>query len=67
MKRVGELMRMAIERGRKTRADLKIGLCGEHGGDTGSVRCCHEVALDAVSYSPERVPIARLSAAQAEL
>ena len=64
---VGELMRMGAERGRKTRKNLKLGICGEHGGDPASVRFCQEVGLDYVSCSPYRVPIARLAAAQAVL
>jgi pyruvate,orthophosphate dikinase len=64
---VGELVRIAVERGRKARKDLKLGICGEHGGDPASVAFCHEVNLDYVSCSPFRVPIARLSAAQAAL
>ncbi len=64
---VGELMRMGSERGRKTRPNLKLGICGEHGGDPASVRFCHEIGLDYVSCSPYRVPIARLAAAQAAL
>jgi pyruvate,orthophosphate dikinase len=64
---VGELMRIGVERGRKTRAKLKIGICGEHGGDPASVAFCHELGLDYVSCSPFRVPIARLAAAQAAL
>ena len=64
---VGELIRIAAERGRTTRPGLKLGICGEHGGDPASVRFCHEVGLDYVSCSPYRVPIARLAAAQAEL
>ncbi len=66
-KGVGELMRIAVERGRKTRPDLKIGICGEHGGEPKSVRICHELNLDYVSCSPFRVPIARLAAAHASL
>jgi pyruvate,orthophosphate dikinase len=62
---VGGLMKWAIEKGRKTRRDLKIGICGEHGGDPRSVAFCHEAGLDYVSCSPYRVPIARLAAAQA--
>ncbi|WP_342642980.1 pyruvate, phosphate dikinase [Rhodoligotrophos ferricapiens] len=62
---VGELIQMAAERGRKTRADIKLGICGEHGGDPASVRFCDEIGLDYVSCSPFRVPIARLAAAQA--
>jgi pyruvate,orthophosphate dikinase len=64
---VGELVRMAVERGRKVRKGLKLGICGEHGGDPASVAFCHEVRLDYVSCSPFRVPIARLAAAQAAL
>ncbi|MDP6389964.1 MAG: pyruvate, phosphate dikinase [Alphaproteobacteria bacterium] len=62
---VGELVALAVERGRKTRPDLKLGICGEHGGDPASVDFCHRVGLDYVSCSPFRVPIARLAAAQA--
>jgi pyruvate,orthophosphate dikinase len=64
---VGELIRIASERGRKARGKLKLGICGEHGGDPASVAFCHEVGLDYVSCSPFRVPIARLAAAQATL
>jgi pyruvate,orthophosphate dikinase len=64
---VGELVRIAAERGRKVRRDLKLGICGEHGGDAASVTFCHEIGLDYVSCSPFRVPIARLAAAQAAL
>jgi pyruvate,orthophosphate dikinase len=64
---VGELVRMAVERGRATRANLKLGICGEHGGDPRSVHFCHEVGLDYVSCSPFRVPIARLAAAHAAI
>ena len=64
---VGELIRIACERGRAARPDLKLGICGEHGGDPASVRFCHGVGLDYVSCSPYRVPIARLAAAQAAL
>jgi pyruvate,orthophosphate dikinase len=64
---VGELIRIATERGRKTRKSLKLGICGEHGGDPASVAFCHEAGLDYVSCSPFRVPIARLAAAQAAL
>ncbi|MCY3755797.1 MAG: pyruvate, phosphate dikinase, partial [Alphaproteobacteria bacterium] len=64
---VGELMRIAAERGRAARPDLKLGICGEHGGDPASVAFCHEIGLDYVSCSPYRVPIARLAAAQAAL
>jgi pyruvate,orthophosphate dikinase len=66
-KGVGELIRIGIERGRKTRKDIEIGICGEHGGEPSSVEFCHRVGMDYVSCSPFRVPIARLSAAQAVL
>ncbi len=62
---VGRLMRMAVEEGRKARPNLKIGICGEHGGDPASVHLCHTLGLDYVSASPYRVPVARLAAAQA--
>jgi pyruvate,orthophosphate dikinase len=64
---VGELVRIAVERGRATRPGLKLGICGEHGGDPASITFCQEVGLDYVSCSPYRVPIARLAAAQAVL
>jgi pyruvate,orthophosphate dikinase len=64
---VGELMRIGAERGRRARRNLKLGICGEHGGDPASVRFCQELGLDYVSCSPFRVPIARLAAAQAAL
>jgi pyruvate,orthophosphate dikinase len=64
---VGQLMKIAVERGRATRPDLKCGICGEHGGDPSSVMFCHSVGLNYVSCSPFRVPIARLAAAQAAL
>ena len=64
---VGELVRVAAERGREARSDLKLGICGEHGGDPASVAFCHRIGLDYVSCSPYRVPIARLAAAQAAL
>jgi pyruvate,orthophosphate dikinase len=64
---VGELVRIAAQRGRKTRPNIKLGICGEHGGDPASVAFCHEVGLEYVSCSPFRVPIARLAAAQAAL
>ena len=64
---VGELVRIGVERGRKARPGLKVGICGEHGGDPASVAFCHEVKLDYVSCSPFRTPIARLAAAQAAL
>src|SRR5262249_35361430 len=62
---VGELVKIGVERGRKVRPKLKVGICGEHGGDPSSVAFCHEAKLDYVSCSPFRVPIARLAAAQA--
>jgi pyruvate,orthophosphate dikinase len=64
---VGGLMELGVERGRKTRKDLKIGICGEHGGEPDSVKFCHRIGLNYVSCSPFRVPIARLAAAQAAL
>ncbi|KQN36498.1 pyruvate phosphate dikinase [Sphingomonas sp. Leaf407] len=64
---VGELIELAAERGRKTRGDIKLGICGEHGGDPASIAFCEKVGLDYVSASPYRVPIARLAAAQAAL
>jgi len=64
---VGELISIAVERGKKTRPDLKLGICGEHGGDPASIEFCNKVGLDYVSCSPYRVPIARLAAAQAAL
>ncbi len=64
---VGELVRIGVERGRAARPDLKLGICGEHGGDPDSIRFCQEVGLDYVSCSPYRVPIARLAAAQAAI
>jgi pyruvate,orthophosphate dikinase len=64
---VGELVQIAVERGRATRPELKLGICGEHGGDPASIRFCEAVGLDYVSCSPYRVPIARLAAAQAVL
>jgi pyruvate,orthophosphate dikinase len=64
---IGELIAMGITRGRKTRKDLKVGICGEHGGDPRSIHFCHQVGMNYVSCSPFRVPIARLAAAQAVL
>jgi pyruvate,orthophosphate dikinase len=64
---VGELVKIAAERGRKTRPDIKLGICGEHGGDPASIAFCERTGLDYVSCSPFRVPIARLAAAQAAL
>jgi pyruvate,orthophosphate dikinase len=62
---IGQLVRIGVEKGRQTRPDLKIGICGEHGGDPASIAFCHEVGLNYVSCSPFRVPVARLAAAQA--
>ena len=64
---VGQLVQMAAEKGRKTRPDIKLGICGEHGGDPSSIEFCHKVGLNYVSCSPFRVPIARLAAAQAAI
>jgi pyruvate,orthophosphate dikinase len=64
---VGGLMKIAVEKGRKSRPDIKLGICGEHGGDPASVKFCHDIGLTYVSCSPFRVPIARLAAAQAAL
>jgi len=64
---VGDLMRIAVERGRSTKEDIKLGICGEHGGEPASVAFCHDLGLDYVSCSPYRVPLARLAAAQAAL
>ena len=64
---VGQLMQIAVEKGRKTRPDIKLGICGEHGGDPDSVKFCHRLGLTYVSCSPYRVPVARLAAAQAAL
>ena len=64
---VGQLMEVAVEKGRKTRKDIKLGICGEHGGDPHSVLFCHHLGLDYVSCSPFRLPVARLAAAQAAL
>ena len=64
---VGDLVRIAAERGRASREGLKLGICGEHGGDPSSIDFCEEIGLDYVSCSPYRVPIARLAAAQARL
>ena len=66
-KGVGQLIKMAAEKGRKTRPDIKLGICGEHGGDPSSVEFCHKIGLNYVSCSPFRVPIARLAAAQAAI
>ena len=64
---VGELIRIGIERGRRARPDLKVGICGEHGGEPASVEFCHKVGMTYVSCSPFMIPIARLSAAQARI
>jgi pyruvate,orthophosphate dikinase len=64
---VGDLMRLAVERGRGVKEDIKLGICGEHGGEPRSVAFCHRIGLDYVSCSPYRVPLARLAAAQAAL
>ncbi|MCD6072979.1 MAG: pyruvate, phosphate dikinase, partial [Microvirga sp.] len=64
---VGELVKIAVERGKKTRPNIKLGICGEHGGDPASIHFCESTGLDYVSCSPYRVPIARLAAAQAAL
>ncbi len=64
---VGQLLKIGVERGRSTRPDLKVGICGEHGGDPESVIFCHKVGLNYVSCSPYRVPIALLAAAHAAL
>jgi pyruvate,orthophosphate dikinase len=64
---IGQLVRTGVEKGRSTKKDLKIGICGEHGGDPQSIAFCHEVGLDYVSCSPFRVPVARLAAAQAAI
>lgn len=64
---IGELMRMGIDRGRQIKPKLKVGICGEHGGDADSVIFCHKIGMDYVSCSPFRVPIARLAAAQAAI
>jgi pyruvate,orthophosphate dikinase len=64
---VGELVGLAVERGRKAKPDLKMGICGEHGGDPASIHFCQRAGLTYVSCSPFRVPIARLAAAQAAL
>jgi pyruvate,orthophosphate dikinase len=64
---VGQLMKIGVDKGRSTKSDLKIGICGEHGGDPSSVEFCHIIGLNYVSCSPFRVPIARLAAAQAAI
>ena len=64
---VGKLVEMAAKLGRQTRPDIKLGICGEHGGDPTSIEFCHNVGLNYVSCSPFRVPVARLAAAQAQI
>jgi pyruvate,orthophosphate dikinase len=64
---VGQLMSIAVEKGRQARPEIKLGICGEHGGDPDSVKFCHRIGLSYVSCSPYRVPVARLAAAQAAL
>jgi len=64
---VGKLVEMAAKLGRQTRPDIKLGICGEHGGDPSSIEFCHQIGLNYVSCSPFRVPIARLAAAQARV
>ena len=64
---MGQLVEIGIERGRKTRPDLKVGICGEHGGDPETVKFCHRASMDYVSCSPFRLPVARLAAAQAAI
>jgi len=64
---VGQLMKIGVDKGRSTRKDLKVGICGEHGGEPSSVKFCHRAGLNYVSCSPFRVPIARLSGAQAQI
>src|SRR3712207_9285527 len=64
---VGQLMRIAVEKGRQARPDIELGICGEHGGDPASIAFCHQIGLDYVSCSPFRVPVARLAAAQAAM
>ena len=64
---VGQLLQIGVEKGRSVRKDLKIGICGEHGGDPASIEFCNSIGLDYVSCSPFRVPIARLAAAHAQI
>jgi pyruvate, orthophosphate dikinase len=64
---VGQLVKIAVEKGRKVKENLKLGICGEHGGEPSSVKFCHKIGLDYVSCSPYRIPIAKLAAAQAKL
>ena len=64
---VGTMIRIAVEKGRTTRPDIKLGICGEHGGDPASINFCEKIGLEYVSCSPYRVPVARLAAAQAAI
>jgi pyruvate,orthophosphate dikinase len=64
---VGSLIKIAVEKGKATRPDIHLGICGEHGGDPSSIEFCHNIGLDYVSCSPFRVPLARLAAAQAQV
>ncbi len=64
---VGQLVKIAVEKGKKTRPNIKLGICGEHGGDPSSIEFCHNMGLNYVSCSPFRVPVARLAAAQAQV
>jgi len=64
---VGALIKIAVEKGKSTRPDIHLGICGEHGGDPSSIEFCHNIGLDYVSCSPFRVPLARLAAAQAQV
>ena len=64
---VGQLVEMGVQKGRSARPDLKVGICGEHGGDPESVKFCHRVGMNYVSCSPFRIPVARLAAAQAAI
>ena len=64
---VGQLVEMGVQKGRSTRPDLKVGICGEHGGDAETVKFCHRVGMNYVSCSPYRLPVARLAAAQAAI
>ena len=64
---IGKLVKMAVDGGKKTRPNIKLGICGEHGGEPATIHFCHEVGLNYVSCSPFRVPIARLAAAQAAI
>ena len=66
-KGVGQLIKIAVEKGKSTRPNIKLGICGEHGGDPSSVEFCHNIGLNYVSCSPFRVPVARLAAAQAQV